>query len=236
MFPEKITISGREVPLHVRRSKRAKTIQLRICPKEPAVILVYPFRASIKRAKAFLESKETWVAQHVAALPQRLPFVHGQVVPVLGKPLTIQHIPQTRGVAHIQENQLIIPCLEEFLARRVDDFLVKILRKEAEQLANKKSRQLGVVYQKITIRDMASRWGSCSAEGNLNFSKSLVFAPYEVLDYLVAHEVVHLKEMNHSRRFWKLVEILCPGYKEHRLWLKQYGDTLHRYGGKNCSV
>lgn len=85
---------------------------------------------------------------------------------------------------------------------------------------------MGVRYGRITIRNQVSRWGSCSAKGNLNFNCLLVLCPREVLDYVVVHELCHLKEMNHSKKFWSLVEQICPEYKIHKLWLKEHGNEL----------
>ena len=82
-------------------------------------------------------------------------------------------------------------------------------------------------YQKITIRDQKTRWGSCSANGTLSFSFRLMMAPPRVLDYVVVHELCHLTHMNHSKDFWNMVESILPDYKEHRKWLKENGHTLH---------
>ena len=80
------------------------------------------------------------------------------------------------------------------------------------------------------MRDTKSRWGSCSSKGNLSFSWRLIFAPEEVVDYVVAHEVAHLAEMNHGPRFWRLVETLMPGYARHRRWLDRHRAELLAYG------
>ncbi len=85
-------------------------------------------------------------------------------------------------------------------------------------------------YARLSVRDTSSRWGSCSSTGTLSFSWRLILAPQNVLDYLAAHEVAHLVEMNHSRRFWRLVFGLCPDLREVKDWLNVYGNDLHRYG------
>ena len=85
---------------------------------------------------------------------------------------------------------------------------------------------MGVSYGRITIRNQVSRWGSCSAKGNLNFNCLLMLCPIEVLNYVVIHELCHIREMNHSRRFWSLVERFCPEYKQHKAWLKEHGNEL----------
>lgn len=85
---------------------------------------------------------------------------------------------------------------------------------------------IGVTWGRITVRHQTTRWGSCSAKGNLNFNCLLLLAPGEVLEYVVIHELCHRKEMNHSRRFWQQVEQHCPNYREHRKWLRQNGNSL----------
>ena len=88
---------------------------------------------------------------------------------------------------------------------------------------------INVTYNRITVRDQKTRWGSCSGEGNLNFNWRLIFAPAGVLDYVVVHELAHRKEMNHSPRFWKVVEDTMPEYRKYQKWLKENGRGLHRY-------
>ena len=98
----------------------------------------------------------------------------------------------------------------------------QILRERTEYFA----RQMGVSFGRVTIRDPKTRWGSCSAKGNLNFSWRLILAPPEVLDYVVVHELAHRREMNHSERFWKQVELVLPDYLQRKAWLKKNGDLL----------
>lgn len=102
------------------------------------------------------------------------------------------------------------------------DKALKIIPKRVDYYA----KIMDVSYGGITIRNQVSRWGSCSAKGNLNFNCLLMLCPTEVLDYVVVHELCHIKEMNHSKRFWSLVERFCPQYKQHKRWLKEYGNEL----------
>lgn len=109
--------------------------------------------------------------------------------------------------------------------RRYKEILRPVLQHRAAYYAG----LLGVTYGRIAIRDQKTRWGSCSAEGNLNFNWRLIFAPAGVLDYVVVHELAHRKEMNHSARFWAVVEMYMPEYKKYRNWLKENGNVLHQY-------
>jgi predicted metal-dependent hydrolase len=114
--------------------------------------------------------------------------------------------------------------------RRVRDFLEREAKRDLQAAVARHTAALGIPARRITVRDTRSRWGSCSAKGYLNFSWRLILAPPFVLDYLAAHEVAHLKEMNHSPRFWREVHALCPRTEEAERWLKRHGTDLHRYG------
>lgn len=121
-----------------------------------------------------------------------------------------------------QEKEEQQPRLSEAEYQRYRELAGRVIARRAEDYA----RQMQVTYKRITIRDQKTRWGSCSVKGNLNFNWRLILAPEEVLDYVVVHELAHLKEMNHSGRFWKQVETVMPDFAKHRLWLKQNGDML----------
>ena len=116
------------------------------------------------------------------------------------------------------------------VSRRAGDFLKREAKRDLEAACRRYAEAAGVKIKRITVRDQSSRWGSCSTTGVLSFSWRLILAPPFVLDYLAAHEVAHLVEMNHSRRFWRLVERLCPGMQRAKAWLDAHGTDLHRYG------
>ena len=107
---------------------------------------------------------------------------------------------------------------------------LKTLRNQSRRVLPEKAaffaKQLGVSYEKIAIRSQRTRWGSCSGKGNLNFNCLLMLTPESVQDYVVVHELCHLREMNHSPRFWHLVESILPGYLEEKAWLKKNGAAL----------
>ena len=114
--------------------------------------------------------------------------------------------------------------------RRIDDFLRREAKRELEATSLQFAADLGVRIKRVSVRDQASRWGSCSTAGVLSYSWRLILAPSFVLNYLAAHEVAHLVEMNHSARFWRLVRRLCPEHERAKVWLEVHGSDLHRYG------
>jgi predicted metal-dependent hydrolase len=110
------------------------------------------------------------------------------------------------------------------------DYLKREARKELQKASLYYAQALGVKVRRLSIRDQSSRWGSCTSAGSLSFSWRLILAPSRVLDYLAAHEVAHLVEMNHSAKFWRLVRRICPDHEAAKAWLDAHGADLHRYG------
>jgi len=179
----------------------------------------------------FVQSKRGWIAARLAALPLAVPFAEGAVVPVLGVPHRIRR--ETDAVAPsvaIVGGEIRVRGEPVHLARRVRDFLVAKARNELALRARPLAARIGRDVTQITVRDTRSRWGSCSGRGNLSFSWRLIFAPERVIDYVVAHEVAHLAEMNHGPRFWRLVESLSPDSAVSRAWLKRHRSRLFSYG------
>ena len=214
----------------IRRSPRARRIQIRVAPVGGAVELVLPPGATRAEGLAFLKAKEGWIAERTANALSRVPFADGTVLPYLGGELTIRATGRATGGARRDGGTLHVSGRPEDVAPRVEAWLRRAARAEIEPLAGEKAARLGARHGRIAIRDTVSRWGSCSAAGNLGFSWRLVMAPYEVLDYVVAHEVAHLLEHNHGKRFWAHVARLCEDAEASRKWLRRNGAGLHRYG------
>ena len=230
--PEIWDHAGGSVPLRIRAHPRARRISLRIDASGDAVEIVLPRRGSKAEALRFLEASRGWVEARLAALPPRIPFADGAVVPVMDVPHPIRHVGQGRGKgpAWIEDGALCVAGDAAFLARRVRDFLKSLAKRELSARVTALAPQVDRPVKHVGVRDTVSRWGSCARGGNLSFSWRLIFAPEAVIDYVVAHEVAHLVEMNHGPRFWRLVERLHPDAKTQRLWLNRHRTRLMRIG------
>lgn len=232
--PASFVLGGVAVPLRVRESARARGLALRIDAARSGVELVLPRRVSLAAGLRFLEARGDWVAARLAVLPARIPFAPGAVVPILGVAHRICHLGMRRGgaarVVEIAEGEIRVHAAPDHLARRVRDHLVEVARGELARRARAQAERVGRRVARVTVRDMTSRWGSCTATGSLAFCWRLILAPEPVLDYVVAHEVAHLVEMNHGPRFWRLVETLMPGSAGQRRWLSRNRDALMRFG------
>lgn len=223
-----VILSGCAIALCIRRHARARRISLRLSASRETVIMTLPKRASVEAGIKFLRSREQWVLQNIGLHPT-IPFADGTVIPILGQDYTICHA-NARGVTQLAGNQLLVYGKTEFVSRRVRDFLKEYIRKIIAERAREMAMRMGRKAPSVSIRDTRSRWGSCSAKGNLAFSWRLVFAPPEILDYLIVHEVAHLVEMSHNARFWDLVARFCLHYQSSRIWLRKEGHKLHLYG------
>ena len=218
-------------PLSVRVSPRAHRVGLRIDAAERRVELVLPHGVPAEFGLRFLQDKRGWIAARLDALPRPVPFVEGAVVPVLGIPHRIRRsLDPAAPPVTLTEDEIRVRGDPLHLARRVRDHLAALAVDELARRARPLALRIGHKIARVTVRDTKSRWGSCSSTGNLSFSWRLIFAPEPVVDYVVAHEVAHLAEMNHGPRFWRLVETLAPGNAEPRAWLDRHRARLLAYG------
>jgi len=237
-WPESETIALRADPLlppapcpvRWRRSARARRVSLRICPAEGAVIVTLPTRVGRGQGLSLLTEHAGWVLQRVAALAPERPLVAGGTVLIGGVEHLIRHDPAQRGAVLREDTVLTVSGQAEFVPRRVRDFLRAEALRRIVTAARPHAQGLGVTPRAIRLKDTRSRWGSCAPDRTLAFSWRLVMAPDWVLDYVVAHEVAHLREMNHSARFWALVEARTPHRAAATRWLRQNGPALLRVG------
>src|SRR6185437_2622079 len=224
--------------IRLRRHRRARRYTLRIHPSDREAILTIPPRGTIAEAKDFAQRHGGWIAARLGRLPKAAPFLPGTVVPLRGVPHRIVHRAGGRGTVRKEtrdsgEKVLCVAGASEHIERRVHDFLKREARRELQKAAQDYAEMLSVRVKRLSIRDQSSRWGSCTSAGSLSFSWRLILAPPMVLDYLAAHEVAHLVEMNHSPRFWRVVARICPSLERAKKWLDTCGNDLHRYGIEN---
>jgi len=227
-----ITHDGQRLRIALRRRPTARRLTLRVSNATGEAVLTLPPRASLASAQDFAASHGGWIAARLARVPERVAFVPDALVPLRGVPHRIVHGTGRGTVATTEgsESMIRVACEGPHVARRVREFLQREARRDLTAAVVTYSERLGERPKRITLRDTRSRWGSCTAGGELNFSWRLILAPPVVLDYLVAHEMAHLREMNHSSRFWALARSLCANVDEAERWLKRNGTGLHRYG------
>ncbi len=226
--------------VRMRRHRQARRYTLRIQAATREVILTIPPRGTLKEAREFAQKHGGWIAARLGRLPEAVRFEHGIVVPLRGAPHRIAHRRGGRGTVWAEtdgngERLLCVAGELPHIDRRIGDFLRREAKRELEAASQRFAADLGVGIRRIAVRDQASRWGSCSTAGVLSYSWRLILAPSFVLNYLAAHEVAHLVEMNHSARFWRLVQRLCPDHERAKVWLDVHGSDLHRYGLPNGS-
>jgi len=218
-------------PLSIRVSARARRIGLRIDAAERRVELMLPRGVPASQGLRFLAARREWVAARFRTLHPPLPFAEGAIVPVLGIPHRIRReFDVGAPPVAIVDGEIRVRGEAEHLARRLRDHLVATARREFTHRARRLAFRIGKSVARVSVRDTKSRWGSCSGRANLSFSWRLIFAPESVVDYVVAHEVAHLSEMNHGPRFWRLVESLSPGSAVPREWLRRHRNRLFSYG------
>lgn len=224
-------------PVEVRRHAGARRLTLRVSRTRRAVIVTLPVQCDLDEADSFIIRNIDWVRERLDRVPLPVPFREGALMPLRGKVhrLVFTHKREKGGVVQRTQSSTGFPQLRvgghvEHAPRRLRDWLFEEARRDLDARIVHHSRKLGVTAKRIAVRDQSSRWGSCSTTGVLSFSWRLILAPPFVLDYVAAHEIAHLVEMNHGPKFWALVESTMPRMQEAKLWLQRFGLDLHRYG------
>ncbi|SRR5258706_7209009 len=230
---ELLKIDGRTVEVTLKSDPRAHRFIVKVDPTTGEVSVVSPSVRSFDRALDFARKEKEWIAGRLANVPAQVCLAPGESVMLKG----VEHVirPGEAGNRPVwvdrdaQRPTIRVAGRDEHVERRVVDWLKREARKRIEDRVAEYAFALGVSPKRITIRDTSSRWGSCSSTRSLSFSWRLILAPPRVLDYVVAHEVAHLRELNHEPRFWRLVETLVPDVAKNQDWLAENGALLHRY-------
>jgi predicted metal-dependent hydrolase len=222
--------------LEVRRHPSARRLTLRVSRTRRAVIVTLPLQCDLDEAGTFLNRHIDWVRARLDSLPNHVPFKDRALMPLRGEPHKIAFTGnnRTRIISVDYESHghpaIIVPGPKDLAAARLTRWLVEEAKRDFEKSVTRHAKLLALKAKRIVIRDQTSRWGSCSTTGSLSFSWRLILAPPFVLDYVAAHEVAHLAEMNHGPKFWALVKKIRPDFETAKQWLQVRGPDLHRYG------
>lgn len=226
-----IEIDGSIFPVSVRENDRAKRITLRLSPSGDMVKVTTPGHVGDDSIEAFVQRHRNWLSARLARMPERIRLEDGAIIPFRGTDHRITASGKLRGVVRSLTNDgqyfLEVPGEPESVSRKLLAFLKREARRDLDKAVNRHSAKLGVRPKQLRITDTTSRWGSCSSTRTLSFSWRIIMAPPEVLNYLAAHEVAHLREMNHSENFWTLTRELCPDTDIQKGWLRVNGPKLH---------
>jgi len=216
-------------PLQItlRQSARARRISLRVSGVDGKVTLTLPRGVAEREALNFAHEKENWLRAQLTRQPDKVVVGLGAQVEVEGRILRIA--PGAGRGLRVEGDRLIVPGRDETVAARVQAWMKTRARDRLATASDHYAARIGRTYARLTLRDTRSRWGSCSSQKGLMYSWRLIMTPPDVLEYVAAHEVAHLVEMNHSPAFWAVVEQLYPNYQSPRQWLRQNGAALHRY-------
>jgi predicted metal-dependent hydrolase len=232
----KLTINGEAVQIRISRSPRARVARIILGPRRPLETII-PAGMTMKELDLFLVSKRAWIAEKLAAVetivsrPHRLGLDRPNTVWLDGEPVDVEWRPGNRAVARRSaDGAVVVGARSREQARAA---LQRLYRREAtkrlRQVVEHEATRLKLAPRSIAVRDQKTRWGSCSAKGNLSFSWRLIMAPPQVLEYVVVHELCHLRDASHSKRYWQIVEAALPGWQKPARWLRENGHELHNY-------
>ena len=219
-----------DLEIFLRRNSNSRRITLRISALDGKITITGPNYVDLKELENFAESKKSWLKSKRKSFDPPILVSEGIKIPVGGidTKISFGDFQKTKKVGSV-----LFVCRQKTVSMQVKKYLKEICRIHLDFMCKGFAERLGSKVRKITLRDTRSRWGSCSNEGNLMFSWRLAMAPENILAYVAAHEVAHLKHMDHSKDFWETVEYLFGPYKNERSWLKQNGSSLHRYKFKS---
>lgn len=219
------------MPLTIRHNARATRITLRIEPGGRALKMTIPTGLRERDVTDFLSRHQGWLETKLSKFSEDAGLRPGSEIMLRGLVHRIDHTGHLRGLTEVAiiDGQPVIRVsgMEEHIGRRLAAFLKKEARKDLGDYVAIHAKAVGKPVRSLSMKDTRSRWGSCSWDGNLSFSWRIVMAPPMVIDYLAAHEVAHLREMNHGPEFWALCWDLCPHMEAAKKWLKRHGTQLH---------
>jgi len=221
--------------IQVVHSKRAQRLSLRLDSYNRIVRMTVPEGVSMHKAEQFAQTHAIWIEEQLKSLPDLAPFVDGADIPIFGQ---LRHVKITKN----KDTKRTQITLDKKLLKvqtgchnpnaHIVRYLKKIAKETLTILSTEKASKINQHVNAVRVRDTKSQWGSCSADGTISYSWRLIFAPYEAMDYVVAHEVAHLQYLNHSKAFWKVCMELSDDYFEGKYWMKAHGKELMAYGNE----
>jgi predicted metal-dependent hydrolase len=229
-----LLIDGHVVVVQIRKSRRARTMRLTVGPGRPPEVVV-PTRVRQRTVDEFITAKQRWLGDKLAELraaearPRELFLDRPASIWLTGAPVPVDHDPAGRAVAALRDGRLTVGGAPEAAGAAIERWYRREAQRVLLAVAEREAGGIGVRFAAVGVRDPRTRWGSCSHHGRLSFSWRLLMAPGHVLDYVVVHELCHLREFNHSRAFWQLVESVRPEWRDSRDWLRRHGHELHEY-------
>lgn len=213
-----------DIPYVVRRSPRAQRVRVNV-HAHSGVEVVLPAGVPERAAAAAIVELRPWIERRLSHVQEVLAQIaqRGTTVPYLGATLEL-HAQAGRQRVHRHAESLLVPTGDSRPA--LERWYRRMARVEVGDRLDRATALAGTPYRDLVIRAQRTRWASCSAAGRMSFNWRLLLAPESVLDYVVWHEVAHLQVLDHSPRFWSLLERYWPRYREDRDWLRRYGATL----------
>lgn len=215
--------------IKVVQSPNSRKLILHIDNKKRIPVLSIPRFCSRKQAIKFVNENMDWILETLQKLPERKYFSDGETISLFGQNVTISHQTKARCGVRLEGDTLIVSGGAEFLHRRVKDYIRKTAAEEFYKLSAPLAAKIGCKINGICIKDTKSRWGSCSVLNNINYNWRIALAPQYAIDYLMAHEVSHLKHHDHSPDFWQCVANLYPDWQKGHDWLRKNGRLLYTY-------
>ena len=229
--PVSILVDNQPVIVSFRRNSKAKRIILRLTRESTGVVVTLPKNVNSARALAFVEKSVPWISKHLKQRSPRTVLGHGSIVPLRGIAHEVRAGAARRGLITVDSEacHIIVPGDPRHLSRRLQDWLKAEAKADLTAASVRYGKAMEVSFRRVSIRDQKSRWGSCSASGDLSYNWRLILAPGHILDYVAAHEVAHRQHMNHGPKFWRLVLKHCPHASTAKHWFKSNGAELHRF-------
>ena len=213
------------IPIEIVKGYKYKRISLKK-NKGHGFTLTSPLIVKESSLFNFINMNHSWLLRHHKITSKQQQYFNGDKISVFGKFYTIKHSESLRGMTKIDEKQIEVHGIKENIKTKIHIFLKKLLLENIREIINYHCSELGVKYSNISIRNTNSRWGSCNSDKRIMFSLKLVQCPFDVVEYVVVHELCHILEMNHSRRFWDLVQKQLPEFKDAVKWLKTEGRKV----------